>query len=94
MKQCKHFLGGATSISDGIFFLDFHRFVSKQAHLKVTLKWLWTEDASEFFVAGDAAWSQFVRAHVEHWCKHGEGVLCAIPSVGARIDVKCACAPF
>ena len=87
-------MGGATSISDGIFFLDFHRFVSKQAHLKVTLKWLWTEDASEFFVAGDAAWSQFVRAHVEHWCKHGEGVLCAIPSVGARIDVKCACAPF
>ena len=39
----------------------------------MTLKWLWTEDASEFFVAGDAAWSQFVRAHVEHWCKHGGG---------------------
>ena len=61
------------SLSDGIFFLDFHRFVSELSHLKVTLKWLWTDDASEFFVAGDAAGAQFVRAHVEHWCKHGEG---------------------
>ena len=60
---------------------------------RATLR-LWTDDAPEFFVTDDAAGLQFVRAHVEHWCKHGEGALCTIPLVGAWIDVKCACAPF